>query len=447
MTKNETQEASTTNTDALAEYVVSLDTDNPAERVTHADAVSTTLDGRIIALGEATHGTREFFRLKHRLFRHLVRERGARVFAIEANLPESLAINEYVLHGEGNPEEALENIYFWTWNVDSVLSFIEWMREFNDGRPLEDRVRFYGFDAQYTSGAVNRLQSYLEAVDTNLSSDTEAELGVLDDDGTKPKDDETRERQLEAAEEVLPELETLLETTRDSVVKQEGEAAWELARRCLRVIGQVMDSRRAQLEYGGNFDGENPESLERLLRARDEAMADNVDWLLDFEETEPIVLWAHDAHINRNKQQVRGTGAIATPMGGFLTDRHGEEYVPVGFSFGCGSFQAFTDTDDDAGPELDGHTLRSPVSGTIDERFDELESDIGLIDITEATADERLQSLLDSPQPRFSVGATYNPAAPEDYLTDYTYSEAFDAVCYVAETTRARPVGADLPEM
>jgi erythromycin esterase len=430
--------------EALEEYTVPLETDDPTVPVTHADAVSERLDGRIIALGEATHGTREFFRLKHRLFGHLVEERGARVFAIEANFPESLSINEYVLHGEGDPKEALENIYFWTWNVDSVLSLIEWMREFNEGRPLEDRVRFYGFDSQYSSGAVTRLQSYLDDVDVSLSPDIEDALDMLDDDGTTP-DDEQREQHLAAWKQVRPELEEILDSNRDSFVECEGERAWELARRCLTVLGQVLEYREAMFEYEGEFDGTNPDEFEALLRLRDEAMADNVDWLLDFEETEPLVLWAHDAHINREKHHVRGTGAIATPMGRFLSDRHGQAYVPVGFSFGRGSFQAFTDTDE--GAELDGQTLQSPVSGTIDETFDELESTIALVDITAARSDERLDALLDTPHPHFSAGATYDPSAPEDYLTEYTYGDAFDMVCYVAETTRARPVDADIPEM
>ncbi|WP_267162792.1 hypothetical protein [Halovenus salina] len=59
------------------------------------------IDGRIIALGEATHGTREFFQLKHRFLRYLV-ERGAGVFALEANAPETLATNDSVVHGEGD---------------------------------------------------------------------------------------------------------------------------------------------------------------------------------------------------------------------------------------------------------------------------------------------------------------------------------------------------------
>ena len=64
-------------------------------------------DARIVSLGEATHGTREFFQLKHRLLEYCVSELGFTIFGIEASYPECLRINDYVLHGTGNPLDAL----------------------------------------------------------------------------------------------------------------------------------------------------------------------------------------------------------------------------------------------------------------------------------------------------------------------------------------------------
>ena len=72
-------------------------------------------DAHLVALGEATHGTREFFQLKHRILELLVRERGFNVFAIEATMPEAFAVNDYVLTGRGDPAKALAGLYFWTW--------------------------------------------------------------------------------------------------------------------------------------------------------------------------------------------------------------------------------------------------------------------------------------------------------------------------------------------
>src|SRR2546421_5235103 len=92
---------------------------------------STIGNARIVAMGEATHGTHEFFQLKHRMLEFLVERMGFTVFGIEANWPESLAVNDYVLNGNGDPAKALAGLYFWTWNTEEVLDMIRWMRRYN----------------------------------------------------------------------------------------------------------------------------------------------------------------------------------------------------------------------------------------------------------------------------------------------------------------------------
>lgn len=108
-------------------------------------------DARIVALGEGTHGTREFFKMKHRLTQFLAQEMGFTVFAIEANMPEARRVNAYVLRGEGDPRQALAGMYFWTWNTQEVLDMIEWMREYNASGAR--RIEFWGFDMQ-TPGVI-----------------------------------------------------------------------------------------------------------------------------------------------------------------------------------------------------------------------------------------------------------------------------------------------------
>ncbi|MGD2093071.1 MAG: erythromycin esterase family protein, partial [Candidatus Aminicenantes bacterium] len=100
----------------------------------------------IVALGEGTHGTSEFFKMKHRITKFLAEEMGFTVFAIEASMPEAREVNRYVLTGQGDPKKALAGLYFWTWNTREVLAMIQWMREFN--RSGKGRIEFFGFDMQ-----------------------------------------------------------------------------------------------------------------------------------------------------------------------------------------------------------------------------------------------------------------------------------------------------------
>ena len=108
---------------------------------------------RLVSLGEATHGTREFFQLKHRMLEFLVNEMGFNIFAIEATMPESFDINEYVMTGKGDPAKALAGIYFWTWDTEEVLEMIQWMRRYNADPNHTRKVKFYGFDMQSAARA------------------------------------------------------------------------------------------------------------------------------------------------------------------------------------------------------------------------------------------------------------------------------------------------------
>ena len=122
-------------------------------------------DARIVAMGEATHGTREFFRMKHRMLEFLTEKMGFTVFAIEANWPESLAVNDYVLNGKGDPAAALAGMYFWTWNTEEVLDMIRWMRTYNENPAHTRKLKFLGFDMQTARVAVSSVEEYLQKVD------------------------------------------------------------------------------------------------------------------------------------------------------------------------------------------------------------------------------------------------------------------------------------------
>jgi erythromycin esterase-like protein len=121
-------------------------------------------NARIVSLGEATHGTREFFQLKHRMLEFLATEMGFTMFSIEANMPEAYRLNDYVLNGTGDPAALLRGMYFWTWDTEEVLEMIRWMRAFNaSGR---GRVQFTGFDMQTHTVALDIVHQFVRRYDT-----------------------------------------------------------------------------------------------------------------------------------------------------------------------------------------------------------------------------------------------------------------------------------------
>ena len=128
-------------------------------------------DARIVSLGEATHGSREFFQLKHRMLEFMASEMGFSIFSIEANLPEAYRLNDYVLEGKGDAAQLLRGMYFWTWDTEEVLSMIQWMREFNKSGKV--RVQFTGFDMQTPTVAASIVRDFVSRYDAPFMADVD----------------------------------------------------------------------------------------------------------------------------------------------------------------------------------------------------------------------------------------------------------------------------------
>ncbi|GJG86794.1 hypothetical protein tb265_19750 [Gemmatimonadetes bacterium T265] len=152
--------------DWLAANVVPLATVDPTADLGDLAPLGTMVgDAHLVAFGEATHGTREFFKLKHRALEYLVRQKGFTAFAIEASLPEANAVDLYVRTGQGDPAVLLSNLYFWTWNTQEVLDLIRWMRTYNAGVSPDRQVRFFGFDMQFPGAAIDSAAAFVHRVD------------------------------------------------------------------------------------------------------------------------------------------------------------------------------------------------------------------------------------------------------------------------------------------
>ncbi|MHC4941235.1 MAG: erythromycin esterase family protein [Planctomycetota bacterium] len=115
-------------------------------------------DARIVSLGETTHGSREIFQMKHRLLEFLATEMGFSIFSIEACMPESYAVNDYVEFGKGDPKQLIRGMYFWTWRTEEVRAMVEWMRSFNAAG--KGPLRFTGFDMQTPRLAIKNVLAY-----------------------------------------------------------------------------------------------------------------------------------------------------------------------------------------------------------------------------------------------------------------------------------------------
>jgi erythromycin esterase len=369
---------------------------------------------RIVGLGEATHGTREFFQMKHRMLEFLVSEMGFTVFAIEATWPESEAVNEYVLTGKGDPATALAGMHFMVWNTEEVLELIEWMRRWNADPRHKRKVKFYGFDMQMSSVALARLLEFLEKVDAELADATRQRLGVLAEKNRKISREAIVEN-ADAMKESLAELRRRLERGRRIYARKAGKRSSLKARQALRILEQFVEMTTAA----------NPGAL------RDSSMAENLRWIADVAEPgAKIVAWAHNGHIATTARD-----GVTVMMGHHLEQALGAGYLRIGFAFHRGSFQAIAMNGDRRG--LVEHTIGPAPPGSIGDTFQRAGWPLFVLDL------RRL--------PRAGVVADWFAAGQIARATGIAFSseeamrglvvlpDRFEALIFVESTTRARP--------
>jgi len=392
---------------------IPLDSTSPESGLGDLRRIESTIgDARIVAMGEETHGTREFFQLKHRMLEFLVEKKGFTVFGMEANWPESLAINDYVLNGTGDAEEALDSFHFWTWNTEEVLNMIRWMRKYNQDPKHTNKVKFLGFDMQVAYVAVRNAERYLEKVDPGEAKVASRVLAPLSD-AERERESAGRSRYFwQRTEQRIESLLAWLEHRKKVYVEASSLEEWTLARHNLETVRQAVEMH--SVDRSGNFS------------PRDQAMAANVKWILEQEGPESkIMLWAHNGHVSTAPL---GDGES---MGAILRKTYGEKMVVCGFSFDQGSFQALQ-----RGKGLQQFTVGPAIPGSLDAALAAAGIPLFAVDLRGAPSSGAVAQWLNTPQPMRSIGAIYSGDTPDAYF-GLVSPHSFDVIFFVERTTAA----------
>jgi erythromycin esterase len=395
-------------------------------------------NARIIGLGEATHGTKEFFTAKHRMLEYLVTKHDFRVFAIEGNWASSFALNEYVLGGAGDAKKLLQQYarVMWAWRVQEVQDLIEWMRVYN--LTASNKIVFTGFDMQEPVAAVDWLVNWLE---------------------------QNKSDQVTRVDELLScirfSLGNIISVARFSANGMAG------AKRCAAQIGtvrQILQNRRSSFKtaeystalqmtrvleqanayYQARFINSD---LLKAVTVRDAFMAENAAWT---EKTtgQKVVVWAHNGHVTFNPQMHFGW----KPMGAYLREQYKDNYRVWGFAFFEGSFYAqLLDSSDPArtiaaamlglaaNPSV--QRVPNPGTGSFEVLFRATQIPVFMLDLrTSSTANG---AWLKKPRRLQIIGQNLPPfrePEPDWYSYDAVLPNDFDAIIYIDQTTPSTPI-------
>ena len=365
----------------------SADTSEFAKYALSVSEIEVPENARIIALGEATHGNKEFQELKLDVFKVMVEKYGVRAFALEADAGACETANRYIHGGEGTAEEAAAALVFTIYRTDQMAELLSWMRTYNETAALGQDLRFYGFD----------MQSYEYSLGYLLEEAQRLGIDVASDEGF-----EDAESRLALCGEVKGRLEAL-----------DGSADMRLALHLVDVLEQ-------NSELGKLID--SPEGA----GTRDHFMAQNVLWILEQEGQRGngrIFISAHNGHI----EQAGSYGPDAKVMGAILADELGDTYYAIGTDF----FEAEVNLPDN-GKRMT-HTFYSYDPLAKAAATNGLE--VCWLDFAHVPADSPLRACIDEPVMMGSVGDGFSPlmyVLPQTYRVKREPAIPYDSMIFVA---------------
>ncbi|HEX5539128.1 MAG TPA: protein-L-isoaspartate(D-aspartate) O-methyltransferase, partial [Methylophilaceae bacterium] len=303
-----------------------------------ANAFERFADKRIVLLGEASHGTAEFYRARALITQRLIEKHGFSIVAVEADWPDAAAVDRYVRHrpAPASSEPPFRRFPTWMWRNTEVEAFTEWLRAHNEKLPPAQRAGFYGLDMYNLSGSIAAVLGYLDRVDPEAARVARERYGCLT---PWQKDPAVYGRAVlshqyhKCEEEVVAQLRDLLEKQFD-YTRQDGAQFLDAAQNA-RLVAAA--ERYYRIMYYGSAQSWN---------LRDTHMFETLSNLLDAQGPQAkAVVWAHNSHIGNAAATDMGRVRDEVNIGQLCRERFGDEAALIGFGTYTGTVAAATDWD------------------------------------------------------------------------------------------------------
>ena len=392
-------------------------------------------DRPIVMIGEASHGTHEFYRERARITRRLIEEKGFRAVAVEADWPDAYRVNRY-LHGateDGDAEESLRGFRrfpTWMWRNAEVLDFVGWMREHNRRAGPGAGASFFGLDLYSLQTSVAAVVDYLEGVDPAAAARARRRYGCFEQFGG----DQDYGRAVgfgisESCRRGVVEQLVELRRAAESYLRRDGIAAEDeqfYAEQNARVVVGAEEYYRAM--FGSPAETWN---------LRDRHMADTLERLdghLGRHDGAPpkIVVWEHNSHIG-DARMTEMTRRGELNLGQLSRERRPQDTFLVGFTTYAGTVTAASAWDAPAERKL----VRPALPDSHEALLHSLGEPRFLLDLSSpAAANELLQPRLER-----AIGVIYRPETErQSHYFMARLAAQFDALIHIDETRAVEPL-------
>ena len=386
-------------------------------------------------LGEASHGTHEFYFERARITRRLIEEKGFRIVAVEADWPDAYRVDRYV-RGVGSDAEAVDALRdfkrfpAWMWRNADVLDFVAWLREHNDEVAEDDRVGFYGLDLYSLHASVDAILAYLGRVDPPAATRARERYACFD----HARDDSAAYGYAAAVglrpsceDEVVAQLLDLRRRATE-YVRQDGSVAVEAffaAEQNARLV------RNAEQYYRAMFRGRD-----ESWNLRDGHMAETLDALVArFDRPHrraKAIVWAHNSHLGDARATAMGARGELN-LGQLVRERYRHDVTLVGFTTSHGTVTAASDW----GGSAERKRVRPALAGSYESVFHET----GIPAFVLALREPAPANALAAPRLERAIGVIYLPRTERaSHYFRAVLPDQFDAVIHINDTRAVAPL-------
>lgn len=416
----------------IREAAFPLTTDHDYERI-----LSEIGDAELVLIGEATHGTHDFYSARARLTRALIEEGGFSAVAIEGDWPDAYRVNRYVQHADGGVDavDALggfERFPTWMWRNTAVADFVGWLRDHNSriSNPAQ-RVGFYGLDLYSLHASTRAVVAYLEKHDPAAAAAARASYECFEEFGHDTDTYAWAASRLgdgTCEDAVTRELLALREQ-RTALLRRDGAAASDeyfYAEQNARL------AKNAERYYRTMFKGRVAS-----WNIRDQHMAETLEELLGHlgarGQKPKIVVWAHNSHLGDARATEMGEGGELN-LGQLVREKHGLRSRLIGLTTYAGTVIAASNWDEPG--EL--KRVRPALTGSHEELLHQTGIERFFLPIERGTY---VHSLLAQPRLERAIGVIYRPESERaSHYFNARLSEQFDMIIHFDRTRAVEPL-------
>jgi len=390
-------------------------------------------ESHVVLLGEATHGTAEFYRMRARITRELILRRGFRMLAVEADWPDAAVIDRYVRHSAPRQRDwqPFSRFPTWMWRNHEMLELVEWLREYNrDQRDSEARVSFHGLDlySLYTSAAT--VVSYLDRVDPVAARSARERYACLSPWEGDPAAYERaafmgQYRRCES--EVVQTLRDLL-TQRLEYAAADGDEFLDAVQNA-RLVANA--ERYYRVMYYGAVDSWNLRDQHMFETLESSRAARGPD--------SKIVVWAHNSHVgdaSATEMAVRGEHNL----GSLCRSKLGEDVFVVGFGTNSGTVAAAHGW----GEPMQVMRVQPALGGSYEGLFHASEIPACLMHLRHPRRDA-IRAELSRPQLERAIGVVYRPDTElESHYFQASLARQFDEYIWFDQSSAVAALGQEV---